>query len=71
MYLAPAVGRVTYRYELRRGEEIVATGHLTRETRLEVGQRIAIGISEGIVRAIEPTLGSSEHRLVVQLMPGG
>jgi len=23
-----------YRYELRRGEEIVATGHLTRETPL-------------------------------------
>jgi len=60
-----------YRYELRRGEEIVATGHLTRETRLEVGDRIAIGRSEGIVREIEPTLGERELHLVVQLMPNG
>jgi hypothetical protein len=62
---------IAYRYELRRGEEIVATGHLTRETRLEVGDRIAIGSSEGIVRSIEPTLGERELHLVVQLMPSG
>jgi hypothetical protein len=62
---------VAYRYELRRGEEIVATGHLTRETRVEIGDRIAIGSSEGIVRSIEPTLGERELHLVVQLMPSG
>ena len=61
---------LTYRYELRQGEKIVATGHLTRETALEVGDRIAIGRSEGIVRAIEPTLGDRELHLIVQLMPG-
>jgi hypothetical protein len=59
----------SYRYELRRGDEIVATGHLTPETPLEVGDRIAIGRAEGIVRQIEPTLGESEHRLVIQLLP--
>jgi hypothetical protein len=63
------VGVVTYRYELRRGEEIVATGHLTRESSLEVGERIAIGRSEGIVRQIQPMLGETELRLVVQLTP--
>jgi hypothetical protein len=62
---------VSYRYELRRGEEIVATGHLTREMPLEVGERITIGRSEGIVREIVPTLGESELRLVVQLMQNG
>ena len=59
----------TYRYELRRGDEIVATGHMTRETAFEVGERVTIGRSEGIVREIEPMLGESELRLVVQLMP--
>jgi hypothetical protein len=29
-----------YRYELRRGEEVVATGHLTRDRPFEVGERI-------------------------------
>ena len=46
----------------------MATGHLTRELPLQVGERIAIGGSEGIVREIVPTLGESELRLVVQLM---
>ena len=32
-----------YRYELRRGEEVVATGHLTEEQALEIGERIVIG----------------------------
>jgi hypothetical protein len=59
------VREVAYRYELRRGEEIAATGHLTHETPLEVGDRIAIGRSEGIVREIRPILSESELRLVV------
>lgn len=57
-----------YRYELRRGEEILATGHLTREQPLEVGERIAIGSQAGIVRTIEPLLAERELRLVVQLL---
>jgi hypothetical protein len=56
-----------YRYELRRGEEVIATGHLSREQPLEVGERLAIGSHSGIVRAIEPLLHERELRVVVQL----
>jgi hypothetical protein len=56
-----------YRYELRRGEEVIATGHLSREERLEVGERITIGSQAGIVRSVEPLLHERELRLVVQL----
>lgn len=57
-----------YRYELRRGEEILATGHLSREQPLEVGERIAIGSKVGFVRAIEPLLRERELRLVVSIL---
>ena len=57
-----------YRYELRRGEEVVATGHFGRERRFEIGERVAIGRHSGIVRSIEPLLGERELRLVVQLL---
>ena len=63
------MGDATYRYELRRGDEIVATGRLTDETPPDVGHRITIGTAEGIVRQIEPTLGERERRLVIQLLP--
>lgn len=56
-----------YRYELRRGEEVVATGHLSRERPFEVGERTKIGHRPGVVRTIEPLLGERELRLVVQL----
>jgi hypothetical protein len=56
-----------YRYELRRGDEVIATGHMSRELPLEVGERISIGGQSGIVRSIEPLLGERELRLVVQL----
>lgn len=57
-----------YRYELRKGEEVVATGYLTREDALEVGDRIEIAGRPGTVRAVEPQLGAAESRLVVQLI---
>ena len=60
-----------YRYELRRGDEIFATGHLTRETPLEIGDRIGVGRSEGVLREIEPTLEERERRVVIQLTPDG
>jgi hypothetical protein len=63
------MGDATYRYELRRGDDIIATGHMTHETPLNVGDRITIGRAEGIVRQIEPTLGERERRLVIQLLP--
>ena len=57
-----------YRYELRRGEEVVATGHFSSEVALEIGERVAIGRHSGIVRSIEQLLGERELRLVVQLL---
>jgi hypothetical protein len=62
-----AVATVDYRYELRRGEEVIATGHLSRERSLRVGERIVIAGRPGIVRSVEPLLGEHELRLVVQL----
>lgn len=59
---------VGYRYELRRGDEVVATGHLTRARPFEVGERALIGAKAGIVRSIEPLLGEQELHLVVQLV---
>ena len=56
-----------YRYELRHGDKVIATGHLSREQPLEVGERVAIGRRGGIMRSIE-LLGERELRLVVQLL---
>jgi hypothetical protein len=56
-----------YRYELRRGEELIATGRLSRERPLEVGERIAIGGRPGVVRSIEPVRAERELHLVIQL----
>ena len=59
---------VDYRYELRRGDEVVATGHLMRDEPLEVGDWLEINSQPGIVRTIEPLLGEHELRLVIQLV---
>jgi hypothetical protein len=58
-----------YLYELRRGEEIIATGHLTHEQPLEIGQRLTIAGRQGIVRSIIPIRGQNQQRLIVQLLP--
>jgi hypothetical protein len=63
------VNQVDYRCELRRCDELVATGHLNRERALEVGDHVEIGGQSGIVRTIEPLLGDRQVRLVVQLLP--
>jgi hypothetical protein len=55
-----------YRYEPRRGDEVVATGRLNYEQPLEVGDRVEIGGQYGIVNTIEPILRERELRLVVQ-----
>jgi hypothetical protein len=57
----------TYRYELRRRDEIVATGRLTNDEPLQVGQPIKIGGREGVIQTIEPLLRDRELRIVVQL----
>ena len=59
---------VEYRYELRRADEVVATGHVNYEQPLEIGDRLEIGGQPGIVRTVEPLLGELEVRLVVQLL---
>ena len=56
-----------YRYELRRGDAVVATGHFSREQPLEIGERLTINGRTGIVRDVQPSLGERELRLVVQL----
>jgi hypothetical protein len=45
----------------------IATGHLSVEEPFTVGDPVAIGKREGIVRAVEPILRGREFRLVVQL----
>ena len=60
--------QVAYRYELRRADEVVATGHVSHQEPLEVGAWFEVGGCCGIVRTIEPLLGEQEMRLVVQLL---
>jgi hypothetical protein len=62
------VEKVAYRFELRRAEVVVATGHVSWEEPLEVGDSITIGRRQGTIRTIEPLLGEQEMRLVVQLL---
>jgi hypothetical protein len=57
---------VDCRYELRRGDEVVTTGHLSRERPLEIGERIEIS-RESCAR-LSRLLGDREVRLVVQLV---
>ena len=58
---------VAYLYELRRGDIVVAIGHLSRDDALEVGEHVVIGGQPGIVHSISPQLIGGELRLVVQL----
>jgi hypothetical protein len=58
-----------YRYELRRNDDLVATGHLTLDEPLEVGDHVTIGRSHGLVHSVMPTLGKHERQLIVQLLP--
>jgi hypothetical protein len=64
------MGAVEYRYELRRGDELVATGRLAREEPLETGQVVEIAGHVGAVRSVEPILGERELRVVVRLVEG-
>ena len=59
---------VRYRYELRRGEQIIATGRLSYDVPLEVGDSLRLGSNHGVVRDIGP-LRDGEIRLVVHLVP--
>jgi len=59
---------VTYRYELRRGSETIATGHMSSELTLEVGQQTRVAGHAVEVRSIEPLLGERELRLVLEVV---
>ena len=60
---------IVYIYELRHRDDTIATGRLSREQALEIGDHIDLGTSRGIVREIQPLLGQPELRLVVELLP--
>jgi hypothetical protein len=61
----------SYRYELRDGDEVVATGHMTLENELAAGDEVTIGRQRGVVERVDPTIGSSELQLVIRLESGG
>ncbi len=58
-----------YRYELRRGDTITATGHITYDVPLNVGDKITIGRAAGIVRELGPKNPDGESTLLIQLLP--
>lgn len=61
------VATTSYSYELRRGDSITATGRISYETALRVGDPIAIGTARGVVRAIGPRHRDGEVRLLIEL----
>jgi hypothetical protein len=58
-----------YLYELRRGDQIIATGHLTHDQPLQIGDRVTIAGRAGIVRDILPSIGQNRQRLILQQLP--
>ena len=56
-----------YRYEMRRGDEVVATGRLSHERPLQVGETLTFGSRRSVVRSIEPQLHDHELQLVLQV----
>ena len=62
---------ISYRYELRDGNAIIATGHISYEVPLELGDLVTLGKTAGIVRDLGPRLAGSEVRLLIQLRPPG
>jgi len=57
-------------YELKRGEEVVATGRLSGDRRYLVGDRVEVAGWAGIVRDVLPIGESGEQRLLVQVQRG-
>jgi hypothetical protein len=47
-----------------------ATGHISFEQPLDVGERVTMGSSHGIMQSVAPTLQDRELQLIVQLLPG-
>ncbi len=60
---------ISYRYELREGDVIIATGHISYEVPLELGDLVTLGKTRGVVRDLGPRVAGGEVRLVLQLRP--
>jgi hypothetical protein len=58
-----------YSYELRRGDQIVATGYLNHDSPPAVGDRVTVAGHTGIIREIIPGVGHNPKRLIIQLLP--
>jgi hypothetical protein len=56
-----------YVYELRRGQEVVATGRLSDEREFAIGNECDVAGWVGIVRDALPTTAGKEVRLVVEV----
>jgi hypothetical protein len=56
-----------YVYEVRRGEELLATGRLSDERELTAGDEVEIAGWGGIVRDAVPMPQKREVRLVIQV----
>lgn len=57
-----------YSYELRRGDELIATGFVRLELPLAEGDQVALSGWKGIVRLVVPAPPGLPSRLVVQLL---
>lgn len=57
---------ITYLYEFRDNNTVIATGRLTRDSALEVGDLIIINRQTGIVQAVVSTLDPTEQRLILE-----
>jgi hypothetical protein len=63
-----AMASTNYRYELRRGDSITATEHISYETPLRVADSITIGTARGVVRELGPKRPDGEFRLLIDLL---
>jgi hypothetical protein len=57
---------ISYVYEFRDGDTIIATGRLSRERALNVDDTVEINGRTGIVRHVSPTLDPNEQRLMLE-----
>jgi hypothetical protein len=59
-------GTAFYVYEFRDGTVVVATGRLSSEAPLAVGETITINGHAGVVSEVVSTLTPNEQRLIIQ-----
>ena len=58
-------GAVTYEYELRDGDEVIATGRFTIDTSLAPGDRVTIGKHACVVTDLLPAIAEREARVIL------